>query len=529
MRGQPSRHRKNIRRAIPVRRWPRRILVSINVFTLFCLVTVGSVYGYAQLRLGQIRLINGLPFDRAPASSSGSQSPLNILLVGDNSRVGLSPSEAAKFGTADDAGGAHSDVTMILHLDPNTGSASLLSIPRDMFVPLPPTNISGDVGKIDSALNGSNYQYTDGAAQLITTIQNDLGIPITNYVEINFDGFQQTVNALGGINMYFPTLLFDAESTLRTYQTGCLHLSGATALALVRARHLQYYTTGDNVSDPHSWPQEQESDLARIQRDHTFLNVLAASVTSKGVTTSPAKLNDVLAALINQVTIDPGLKNDLLPLVKRFRSINVSAIHEMTLPISVVPDVQYHFLGGAYGQVDFPVEPVDSQVIAQWQGSSIVKASPSSFTVQVQNISNVAHEAANTVASLNALGFDATDAGEGTVPADAVETMVHYNPGATGLAEAETVVQSLEGSVMMQSDPKVPAGTIDLDTGTAVQVGSTTAAPTTSPTTPLGSVAATTTPTMVPTPGDQPVSSSTDQLTPWDPVACKAGQPVVNG
>ena len=500
---------------------------------MLCLVSVGTVYAYAQFKLGQIKTLTGLPFAHSSDSGSGL-GPMNILLVGDNSRVGLSPSEAAQFGTADTAGGAHSDVTMILHLDPKTGAASLLSIPRDMFVPLPPNNISGNVGKIDSALNGSNQQFTDGAAQLIETIQNDLGINIDHYIEINFDGFQQTVNALGGIDMYFPTLLFDQESTLRNPRVGCLHLNGAQALALVRSRHLQYYTTGYNVNDPHSWPQEAQSDLARIQRDHTFLKVLGSSVVSQGITANLLKANDILSSLINQVTIDAQLKPDLLSLAKRFRSINLASVPELTLPISVVPDAQYNYRGGAYGQVDFPAQPVDAQVVAQWQKATLPKVNPSSFSVQVDNISPIAHEAADTVDSLNLLGFHATDVGQSTIPADAVETMVRYNPANNGLADAETVLQSLSGSIMMKSDPSVPSGVIDLDTGTSMAVITPSASSSTGQATvPPSSTGSTTgsgvVGTSVPTPGNQPVSSSTDNLAPWDPVACSSGQTVYPG
>jgi LCP family protein required for cell wall assembly len=511
-----------------LRRWPHRILVTVNLFTLMCLVSVGAVYGYAKFRLGQIKVINDLPF--AHKSAGSGLGVMNILLVGDNSRVGLSPAEAAQFGTSDDAGGAHSDVTMILHLDPSAGTASLLSIPRDLFVPLPPTNISGSVGKIDSALNGSNQQFSDGAAQLITTIQNDLGIPITNYVEINFDGFQRTVNALGGINMDFPDQLFDMDSQLRIYATGCLHLSGHDALALVRSRHLQYFVPGDNPNDPRYWPQEAESDLARIERDHTFLQVFAASVTSEGLTANVAKINGILGALVSQVTVDPQLKDDLIQLIERFRKINLATIPTLTMPVSVVPDTQYHYNGGVYGQVDFPVQPVDRQVVAQWLGSSPALVSSSSLTVRVRNISNVTHEAANTVAGLNALGFNAVDAGEGTIPADSVETLVRYAPGATGLAQGQTVVESLAGAVMMMSDPTVSPGTVDVDTGTSMSVLSAAdaaAVTTTAPAPVAGSVASTTTTTVVATPGGQPVSSAVATPTSYDPSACRAGQPVV--
>ncbi|MDQ6615640.1 MAG: LCP family protein [Actinomycetota bacterium] len=532
----PAGRAEPARPARPFRQWPRRVLIGVTAVTILCLLAAGSLYAYARYRLGQIKTIDNLPLSAGSGgggSSANGLSPMNILLVGDNSRVGLDPKEAAKFGTPEQAGGSHSDVTMILHLDPKTGGAALLSIPRDLFVPLPAHNIAGRVGKIDSALNGTSYQINDGAAQLISTIQDDLGIPINHYVQINFDGFQRTVDALGGINMYFPTKLYDIDSALRTYQTGCLHLNGSSALAVVRARHLQYFTPGSNPSAPSSWPKEQQSDLARIRRDHTFLRVLAASVTSQGLTADLGKLNNILGALISQVTVDPGLKSELIPLVKRFRHANFDTIPELTLPITVFPDQQYYFAGIGYGQVDFPVEPADHQIIAQWQGSDLPRVDPSSVTVEVRNISNLARQATSTAAALASLGFRTITAGQATVPALTLETMVRYHPGSAGLAQAETVQQALAGSVMMQADPTVAAGTVALDTGTTLSVpgaapssvGTSGASSTTSPLR-SGPQATTTTSTAG---GRLPVSSARDQPAPWDPVACSPGQPVIGG
>jgi LCP family protein required for cell wall assembly len=518
------------------------VLIGVNAVTVISLIAVGTVYGYVRYRLDQIKVIKDLPLSVQPSGGGGSSDglmPMNILLVGDNSRVGLDPAEAAKFGTTTEAGGSHSDVTMILHLDPKSGGISLLSIPRDLFVPLPPKSIAGNVGKIDSALNGTNYQYSDGAATLITAIQNDLGIPINHYVQINFDGFQRTIDALGGINMYFPTLLYDIDAALQTGRTGCVHLNGATALAVVRSRHLQYYTPGSNLSAPYSWPREQQSDLARIRRDHTFLKVLAATVTSQGITTDLVKLNSVLGALISQVTVDSGLKSELVPLVKRFRAANIDTVPEMTLPITVYPDQgQYYYAGTGYGQVDFPVEPADHQVIAQWQGTPLPSADFSSLSVQVRSISDISRQATTISAALTARGFNVTNAGQGTSLSTTTETMIRYHPDSAGLAQAETVLQALAGSVMMQADPTIPLGIVALDAGSALTVPGAIASTGTSGTaTGTGGVTSTTsslatgvvTTTTIPTPGHQPPSSATDQPAPWDPVACTPGQPVVGG
>ena len=105
--------------------------------------------------------------------------------------------------------GVNSDVVMILHLNPANDSLSILSIPRDLFVP----NARSDgANKIDAAL----YQGPD---QLINAIEEDFGIPIQHFVELNFDSFINVVNALGGIKMYFPEPVFDAYSGLNVQTT----------------------------------------------------------------------------------------------------------------------------------------------------------------------------------------------------------------------------------------------------------------------------------------------------------------------
>ena len=106
--------------------------------------------------------------------------------------------------------GVNSDVVMILHLDPTAKRVSILSIPRDTFIP---NARKGGANKIDAAL-------AEGPTQLVTAIQEDFGIPIQHFVELNFDTFAGVVDALGGVNMYFPKRLHDAYSQLKQYHIG---------------------------------------------------------------------------------------------------------------------------------------------------------------------------------------------------------------------------------------------------------------------------------------------------------------------
>ena len=182
---------------------------------------------------------------------------------------------------------------------------SILSIPRDLFVP----NARSDgANKIDAAL----YQGPD---QLIAAIEEDFGIPIQHFVELNFDSFINVVQALGGIKMYFPEPVYDAYSGLNIQTTGCLQLNGTQALQVVRARHVQYKGPGVTTNNPAYWPQEAQSDIARIRRDHEFLRVLATAVKAKGLS-NPITDQQLVAGVAGQLTVDSGFSaTDMINLV----------------------------------------------------------------------------------------------------------------------------------------------------------------------------------------------------------------------
>jgi LCP family protein required for cell wall assembly len=477
--------------------------VATNVVVAMCLISAAVVYGYVRYRVSQLKTIRLPGLTRVvPGAAGAGLPPMNILLVGSNTRTGLDPSEAGQFGSAADVPGARSDVTMILHLDPATGSASLLSIPRDLFVPLPPHSMAGSVGKIDGALN-------DGPNNLITAITDDLGIPINHYINVNFDGFQRTVNAIGGIKMNFPTPLRDTFSALRISQTGCQQLNGATTLAVVRARHLQYEVNGRWFDDP-------QSDLARIRRDHTFLRIFVS--TAKSQVTNPFRLNALVGGLLDQVTVDTGLNvGTLLSLFRHYKHLNPYTVPETTLPITVVSS--YHDGGVNYGDVDMPVEPLDHEVIDAWAPQPPA-SQPSGTTVQLVNISGTAGKAATLASQLAGLGYTISGASTGVVSAITSESVIRYHPGSVG--QALGLRQRLSGAVTMYPDPTILDGHLTLDIGSVVAVPAPpTAAPPPSPaaSAPSASAPAPTT-TTIPTAGGQPPSSSIDQAQPFDPTAC---------
>jgi LCP family protein required for cell wall assembly len=496
------------------------VLLVTNVVVAMSLISVSAVFGYVRYRVGQVKTVKLpalTPQAKHRVSIAGvpvaGPPPMNILLVGSNTRTGLNPQEAARFGSAAEVPGARSDVTMVLHLDPATGSASLLSIPRDLFVPFPPRSVAGAVGKIDGALN-------DGPNNLVNAITGDLGIPINHYIEVNFDGFQRTIDAIGGVDMSFPVPLRDGVSNLVIRKTGCQHLDGSTALAVVRARELFYFANGQ-------WHQDPQSDLSRIRRDHTFLRIFVNA--AKAQTSNPLRLNALATGLLNQVTVDSGLSlNTMLDLFRHFRHTNADLVPETTLPITVVRS--YHFAGGTYGDVDMPVEPLDHQVIDAWSGQSQPRVSPSSVRVRVINISGTFGKSTPIGSQLASVGFTIAGTANAFAPASPTETVIRYHPGS--LDQALAVLGSLNGAVMMHPDAAVADGNVTLEVGSAVTVAAkpssttapSTSVPTPSPTAPASSTATPTTPATtsnIPTAAGDAPSSSSDQAAAFDPTPCK--------
>lgn len=356
----------------------------------------------------------------------------------------------------------------------------------------------GHLQRVDAALN-------KGAGQLVDTIQQGLGIPIDHYVELNFDGFQNVINALGGINMYFPAPLRDAYSSLNITRTGCQHLDGFQALAVVRARHLRYYADGRWQSDP-------LSDLSRIRRDHEFLKVLFTAVKTKGLS-NPVTANTVLGKLVGQIKLDSSFSfTTLVNLATRYSAVNPNTVPVTTLPISVATACTYR--GANYGDIDLPVEPDDQATITQFLGTPPTMTGPAGVTVDVADTSHIPGQAHQIATALQARGYTITIPTISADPVDAhpAETVISYPPGS--LPAAQKLKADLAGPVMLGQDSHLPAGTLHLAVGPnlttphipAAQHG--TAAPTAEATnSPRG-----------------PVTSPNDQLASFDPTACP-GQP----
>ncbi|MGA3147864.1 MAG: LCP family protein [Acidimicrobiales bacterium] len=501
----------------------KRALIILAVLVVVLAVS-GAGYGwYLNHKITRIA-VKGLSKAPVKGADLGTE---NILLVGSTSRCALTVQATAYGLCSQGVDGVNSDVVMVLHLNPNIPSVSILSIPRDLFIPN--ARVEGAY-KIDAALE-------EGPSQLVAAVEEDFGIPIQHYVELNFDSFGNIVNALGGIYMYFPEPVFDSYSDLDVTTTGCRYLNGWEALQVVRARHLQYQPPGDTDPNTSDWPQEAQSDLARIQRDHEFLRVLATAVSKRGLG-NPITDEQLVAGVVGQLTVDSGFDlSDMVNLVLTYHGVDIQNAPQLTLPVQVDQFGDYYYNGSDYGDIEFPVQPEDKQVVDQFLGLSPTAdtmsggplPAPSSVTVSVLDGSDVYNQAGLTALGLGQLGFHIVGTGVTQPVGQQAETLVTYDQlTPTDEAAAQAVADSMSGAVILAYGPTTDGAQVTVTTGTDYSLNPPATPATTTTTLAAGSSTTTTTPPTTTTTAPSSTgqfsvpTSSVEPLSPWDPRACTA-------
>lgn len=270
------------------RRWRARSPLPL---TLALALLVGLVGGAGVLRAADARTaavvrVDGLDTVLAEVDDGPST---NYLLVGSDSRVGISPDDPdfGAIGSEGDVGGQRADVIMILRRD-RDGGVSLTSIPRDLYVPIAGTGRSGRI----------NGAFTEGPERLIATVNQALGIPIHHYVEVDFVGFRDIIDSVGGVELCVEYVVRDRGSGLYL-EPGCQTLDGTMALAFARSRYYEEFRDGD-------WRIDGSADLGRIRRQQLFMRaaINGAIVEWRSSPFSSSRLIDAVTA---SVRMDPGL------------------------------------------------------------------------------------------------------------------------------------------------------------------------------------------------------------------------------
>ncbi len=282
------------------RRWRIVALACVIVVVVVPIFTVGLLWwGYSGLR--RVDVTSAL-------SPHGSRQGTNTLIVGTDSRNRISasdPNASAFLGEA--VTGVRTDTIMVLHAE--RSATSLVSIPRDLWVTDPNTRQKTRI----------NATYSDGAPNLIRAV-TALGIPVDQYMEIDFVGFGAIVDAIGGITVEFPAPARDNHSGLSIPRAGRTHLDGTMALAYVRSRYYEQQIGG-------IWKVDGTADLGRTERQRAFLSSLLRAVST---TRSPIALARLPAAVRDGLCLDSRM--GAVDLVQIARSVDGGKLSTDLLP-----------------------------------------------------------------------------------------------------------------------------------------------------------------------------------------------------
>ncbi len=334
-------------------------------------------------------------------TSGGSRT---FVIVGSDTREGLESLES--FGNA---GGQRSDVVMLVRIDPSTGGAQMLSIPRDLRVEIP----GHGTNKINAAF------AFGGPSLLVETLKSNLNVEVNHYVQMDFVGFQALVDEIGGIEMSFPNQARDAKSGLDV-QAGNQTLDGFQALAYARSRSYQELQNG-------SWVSVDANDIGRTERQQDVMRAIVSRMKRPG---SIAEAGDIASAMASHMTIDSELAGEsVAAMVWDFRGLLAGSIDGMTLPTYT------ENIGGSSFQI--AQQPEADAVLANFRAGVAFDSQP--IQVEVLNGNGMAGAAGEMSARLESLGFQVVAIGNADSSSYAETTVIVPQ----GSGDGETIVDAL--------------------------------------------------------------------------------------
>jgi LCP family protein required for cell wall assembly len=469
------------------RRWLGRytrgeLITGWSAVAVTCVLVAGTLFGYAKYRalLDGIKQIAVKDLGKRPPKYNNA---LNLLLIGSDSRSG----ENGKIGGSRGISGQRSDTVMIVHISPGRKRIYVLSFPRDTVVPILQcdaepgfTGQTAAPGQIEQ-LNAT-FAY-GGPGCLWKTLEQTTHIYIDDFIELNFTGFINVINALGGVEVCLPTAITPSPYDHLSLSAGRHFLYGYKALEFWRLR--EDFGLG--------------SDLQRIQRDQLLMVALVQRILKTGVLHSFRKTYSIVKAIVSAhaLTTDTGLTSTkLLSIATSMSGISRKNVQFIEVPVVEYPNnpnwVEFDpsqdanlFSAVAHDnklpKLHKSKNPAKGAKGAKKTGKggkgpstdtskpTVKLLKPSAVSVEVLNGSGVQGIAGTTGTALTGRGFNVVGTASAVTSSGApdfsyVKSVVQYNSPAD-LAAAQTIAAQLPGDVTLQQNSAVPAGQVDLILG----------------------------------------------------------------
>jgi LCP family protein required for cell wall assembly len=406
------------------RTWPQRVVVVLGCLVVMACLGTAWVAAYVGVRYGQIDRISDI--DLRPLAAG---EPANFLVVGTDSRAGIEPDGADAAAFLGDPGCDCTDTIMVVRVDPEEKQAYVLSLPRDLYLPISGT---GKTQRINTA-------HQHGVQTLIDTIQDNFDIPIHHYVEIDFVGFEKLVDAVGGIPLWFDAPVRDRKTGLRVEEAECQVLDGEQARMFVRSRYIEY------LGEDGEWHADPTADLGRITRQQVFIRRAIAKAVGKGLS-NPATLNELVSAGVANVTLDELLDaRDLIDMGSTFADFDPDDLVGYSFPSDPMTT-------SAGAQVELPEMREGASVLSVFRGLPPGTIAPESVEVTVLNGTDVTGQAADVAGALGAIGFHVVEFASND-DGDVARTTVRYGYGR--VKHAELVARHITGGASLEYDPSL--------------------------------------------------------------------------
>lgn len=412
------------------RSWLQRmVLVTGIVVVLVCLLG-SSVAGYVLVKYNSIDRVDDLDL---PSAAAGE--PENYLIVAVDTREGHSA--------------VNTDTIMVARVDPKSDRLALTSFPRDLMVTAADT---GELGMLNAVYNRPNGA---GPGNLIETLQENYGITINHFVEVNFQSFQQVVDAVGGVTIWLDKPARDRQTAFNVPHTGCIWLDGDLSLHFVRSRKFQVQIDGE-------WRNDPKSDEHRVQRQQVFVQRALAKALST-VKSDPRKLQDLVNIGVSNVKLDPNLGiGDVLDLGQQFQDFDASTFETYPLPVSPWPQNENRLV------LD---EAAAEPVLNVFRGLPPGEISPGRISVQVLNGTVAADDpaqqreglATDVSGALQHVGFDMRQADD----ADTfyAQTTIQHAPGQEMMAQRVARHITSEVAIPTEPNPELASGQVRVIAG----------------------------------------------------------------
>ncbi|MFB7950029.1 LCP family protein [Kitasatospora phosalacinea] len=399
------------------------------------------VYQHFNNNISSVKVQVGDDSERPQATDA-----LNILVIGTDSRVGL----GREYGDEGSAG--HADTTLLFHISKDRSNATVLSIPRDLMVPIPECK-TGDKtipGEARAMFNTSLGQNGRDPGCTWKTVEKLTGVRIDHFMMVNFEAVKTLSTAVGGVEVCAATDINDPYSHLK--MTAGRHVvQGEEALAFVRTRHAVGFG----------------GDLTRIPLQQQFISSMIRKMKSSDTLTSPTKLWDLADAATKALTVDDGIGsvNKLKDLALDISRVDTKNITFTTVPVIDDPadndrlvlkpnDAPQLFamIAGDRSLTDVP-QPEPSASAEPAAPSSSAPAAPrvdaAGVKVTVRNGSGASGQALKTATALQGKGFALAVAGNNAEAA--ATSTVTYPAGHEDEAQAVAAALGLPATAVQAS------------------------------------------------------------------------------